>query len=148
MSRTNLKHIKRILVTSIICCATILGVSRFNGFSKVKASDDPIYNFDDVSTYVDNEYDSYIEEKTNYHNEKHPGVSLYPDSLSKHIDAFDYYLNGTTILFNDEYVATKAIISNGYLFKEMNGVTNKATFDSNLYNNIFSSEIYSFSSNL
>lgn len=141
MSRTNLKHIKRILVTSLVCGAAIFGLSSFNGFERVKATDNPIYDFDDVSQYVDNEYDSYIEEKTNYHNEKYPGVSLYPDSLSDHIDASNYYLNGTTILYNDEYVVTKTIISNGYLFKEMNGVTTKASFDSNLYTVIDMSEI-------
>ena len=132
MSRTNLKHIKRILVASIICATTVLGFSNFKGIKSVKAIDEPEYNYDDVSTYVDNEYDSYVEEKTNYHNVTHPGVSLYPGSLSEHIDAFDYYLKGTTIFHNDEYVATKAIVTNGYLFKEMNGV-NSANFTEDLY---------------
>lgn len=133
MSRTSFKNIKRMFIVSIILGAATLGVATLSKSINVKAEDEPIFNFDDVSSYVNNEYDSYIEEKTNYHNENHSGLSLYPESLKEEIDAFNYYLGGTTVTYNDEYVVSKTIVSNGYLFKEMNGVTSKTSFDQSVY---------------
>lgn len=131
MSRINFIRIKRMMMMLIIFVAFIFAIGSFN--INVKAEDEPIFNFDDVSSYVNNEYDSYIEEKTKYHNENHSGVSLYPESLKEAIDASNYYLGGTTLTYNNEYVVIKTIISNGYLFKEMNGVTVKTSFDESVY---------------
>ena len=133
MSRTSLKNIKRFFILSIICGVGALAVTNFDKFMPAKAVDEPIFDFEDVSGFVDNEYKSYIEEKTAYHNETYPGSSLYPESLSEKIDGSNYYLNGTTVQYNGEYVAIKTIISNGYLFREMNGVTSETTFDQEVY---------------
>lgn len=133
MSRTSFKNIKRMFIVSLIAGAATLGVASLSKFDKVKASDEPIYNYDDVSTYVNNEYDSYVSEKTTYHNEKYSGKTLYPESLKNEIDAFNYYLGGTTVEYNGETVVIKSIISNGYLFEEIAGVTNKVSYDEKYY---------------
>ena len=101
MSRTSLKNIKRFFILSIICGVGALAVTNFDKFMPAKAVDEPIFDFEDVSGFVDNEYKSYIEEKTAYHNETYPGSSLYPESLSEKIDGSNYYLNGTTVQYSE-----------------------------------------------
>ena len=133
MSRTNFRNMKRMLMVFIVFGAIVFAAGRLGSVVKAEENDGPAFDYDNVTAYVRNEYDSYIDEKTKYHNEKYEGKTLYPQSLEKPIEAFNYYLDGTTVSFNNEYVVSKAIISNGYLFKEVNGVTNKATYAEDLY---------------
>ena len=133
MSRTIFKNIKRLFIASIVCGFGAVAATSLSKHMPVKAEENPVFDYEDVSGYVDNEYKVYIEDQTSYHNEKYPGTSLYPETPKDVIDGTDYYLNGTTVSYNNEYVVTKAIISNGYLFKEMNGVTSSTTFDESVY---------------
>lgn len=115
MRRTNLKHIKRMFVVAIFACAGILGLSNFDGFKTVKAEEDPTYNIDDVSSYVDNEYDSYLAENIKNHGEDVYKIATNDLNV---IDASNYYLGGTTEIYNGVHVNVKTIITNGYLFEE------------------------------
>ena len=129
MSRTNLKHIKRIFTIVMVACAGILAFSNFNGFNKVVAEENPEISFDDVSTYVDNEYDSYLEEQYAAYIEKYKNNTIVTSDIN-HINASNYYKEGTDVYYNGEFVAIKAIISNGYLFKEESTSYN---YDSTIY---------------
>ena len=142
MNKKNFKHIKRLFFLAIICGVGVLCASNQNLFKRVKAEEDKIYNYDEVAGYVTNEYDSYVEENTAAHKDKYgETATLYPSSLKENINAENYYKGGTTIVFNEEYVVNKTIVSNGFLFKEINGVTTKREFDATVYEVIEMSSI-------
>lgn len=146
MNRTCLKHIKRFFVFTILFVGISLVFAQMFQ-TKASANSEPVYNLDNISTFVNSEYNAYLEEKKEYHNQNHAGESLYPTSGSEEtnvittIEAANYYEKGTTLVSDDgltSYVVP-VIICQGYLFKKINYTSNFE--DSTYYAVVEASEV-------
>ena len=95
-----MKRMKKPFMILIVLVFVFLVIGTFG--NNLKASDDPGFSSDSISTYVDNPYESYITSKTQYHQDTYGNQTLYPQVSDIVINASDYYGFGYTTETTDD----------------------------------------------
>lgn len=89
-----MKRMKKPFMILIVLVFAFLVIGTFG--NSLKASDDPSFSSDSISTYVDNPYENYITSKTQYHKDTYGEKTMYPQVNDIVINASDYYGFGYT----------------------------------------------------